>query len=469
MGQLLQRCRMPQGKVHPQWSYNAVIYELNVRQFSRAGDFRGVVDQLPRLAALGVDIIWLMPIFPIGILDRKGSLGSYYSTADYMAVNAEFGGLDDFGRLVEVAHGLGMRVILDWVPNHTSRDAVWVHSHPEWYVHLSGGGIVAPFDWSDTAQLDYSNLEMRVSMIEAMKYWVREFNVDGFRVDMAMLVPMEFLNQAVESLMEVRSDIFMLAEAEGADFHAHAFDASYGWAMHHLMVDVAQRRGGHNGVSGIGGASNICMQLQRQAIEYAARDMIMNFTSNHDENTWNGPEFQRFGGAARAMAMLTFVMPGVPMIYNGQEQGVDQSLNFFERDPIAWTTSNEWTALYGELIALRHSHPALKGGELGGDLFTVDCSEPGRILALKRVSCQGASAQCVSERREDSEIAICDEDCSNGLVIAIFNLSDTEAMVEFHDPDFQGSYRQVDSDQMAELRADSPFYLGPWGAFIYYR
>lgn len=449
MATLIQKHDIPVGKRHPEWCYNAVIYELNVRQFSAAGDFMGVIAQIPRLAALGVDVIWLMPIFPIGELERKGGLGSYYSIRDYRAVNPEFGTMGDFDALIVAAHAAGVRVVLDWVANHTSRDAVWVGAHRDWYVADDKGGIVAPFDWSDTAQLDYSNSAMRDEMIQSLKFWVTERNIDGFRMDMAMLMPMDFWDQVSGVLAGLRGgmgdELFMLAEAEGSQFQATTFDATYGWKMHHAMVDVAAGR------AAVGSLVDI---LLRNAVEFAPRDMEMNFTSNHDENSWNGSEFTRFGEALRNMAMLTFVLPGIPMIYNGQEMGVDQPLDFFDRDPILWhhflscsdcaANSRLYSSLYGELISLRHKLPALRGGERGGDLYLMDCDRAGQVLAVKRV-------------------------LGDSVVIALLNMSDSEVEVVVADDHFRGSYHQVGSDAVAELVPGRPFYLGPWGGFVYFK
>lgn len=443
MGQLLYRCQPPVCKRHPEWAYGAVIYELNVRQFSAEGTFAAVREQLPRLGRLGVDILWFMPIFPIGEERRKGSLGSYYSIRDYEAVNPEFGTFEEFRSLVEEVHQLGMRIILDWVPNHTSRDAVWVHRYPEWYKRdPATGEIATPYDWTDTAQLDYDNPAMRRGMTEAMLFWLRETAIDGFRVDMAMLEPIEFWDACVpelEAFMDSQErGLFMLAEAEGPEFHRVAFDATYSWEMHHLMVDVAQ-----NKVSSP--ADTLRSRLLHEAEAYPMDALRLRFTSNHDENSWNGSEFERFGASVRAMAALTYLLPGMPLIYNGQEAGSPRRLEFFDKDEVDWSgLGGEWTDFYREMNALRHSHAALWGGIAGGDLYAMDNSLSDKVFSVKR-------------------------SLGEGRVLGLFNLSGEHADFEVYDEVFNGEYRQVGSTGVARLQSGAHFYLPPWGFFVYYR
>lgn len=434
--QLLYPCQKPNGKNHPEWSYNAVIYELNTRQFSEEGNFRGVSRQLQRLKGLGVDIIWMMPIFPIGEDRRKGSLGSYYSIRDYKAVNPEFGTLDEFKDLVTEAHALGLKIILDWVPNHTSRDAVWTSQHPDWYEFDEvAGEIATPFDWSDTAKLDYANKDMCLEMINSMKFWLTDTGIDGFRVDMAMLEPIEFWNRCTPALEEVHPDLFMLAEAEGPEFHERAFDASYAWDMHHLLVKIAR---------GEANADSMRERLRWEALHYPAEALRMQFTSNHDENSWSDTEFARMGAAAKQMAALTFILPGIPMIYNGQEVASNRKLEFFDKDLIEWNAPNEFTRLYEDMCALRHSNPTLQSGGRGGNLWAIDNSEPWRIFAVKRT-------------------------LGEHTVIGLFNFSNSGADVRFYDEDFNGTYKQIGSPLKAQLESDSNFYIAPHGFFVYYK
>lgn len=444
MGNLLYRCHK-NGKTHPKWSYNAVMYELNVRQFTANGTFAAAEEHLPRLAELGVDVIWVMPIFPIGRDRRKGTMGSYYSIADYTAVNEEFGAFEDFCKFTKAAHDLGMKVILDWVANHTARDARWTREHPNWYEwDASKGEIATPFDWNDTAKLNYANQDMRAEMVRSMRFWLREAAVDGFRCDMAMLVPTDFWNDAtaqLETEMALQErELFMLAEAEGEEFHRTAFDATYAWELHHIFNSIAV---------GQANCYTLGERLSHENSIFPPSAFRLLFTSNHDENSWNGSAITRMGKAAPAFTALTFILSGMPLIYNGQEIALSRSLEFFERDPIDWNelgndSAKQAANLYKSLCALKHTHPALLAGEYGGDIYTIENSEPWRVFAIKRV---------VDDR----------------VVIALFNFSSSSAEVEFRDKDFCGEYQQVGSSQTANLHPGQNFFLPSWGYFIYYK
>ena len=297
---------------HAAWSYDAVIYEMNIRQTTPEGTFRSAARRLPLLRNIGVDAVWLMPVYPIGSINRKGTLGSYYSISNYCAVNPEFGTMADFDDFVAEAHRLGMRVLLDWVANHTSRDAVWLSECPtDWYERNADGSAKVPCDWDDTAKLNYANREVWRGEIDAMSFWLREHDVDGFRCDMAMLVPIEFWQQARSELQRINPDVFMLAEAEEQNMFDNAFDASYTWEMHHILCDVAQGRRR---------VWDLRNYIYADRGRYPQSAMRLMFTSNHDENSWNGSEFARFGAAAEIMAALTFVLPqSLPLIYTGQD------------------------------------------------------------------------------------------------------------------------------------------------------
>lgn len=436
MSQLLYSATRRQGKAHPQWSTDAVLYELNLRQFTPQGTFAAAAAHLPRLKTLGVDIIWLMPIFPIGQDRRKGTLGSYYSIRDYYGINPEFGDHHQMKSFVEAAHNNGMRVILDWVANHTSRDAVWTVEHPQWYEwDEARNEIATPFDWNDTAKLNYDNHDMRCEMVEALKFWLRETGIDGYRCDMAMLVPIDFWHNTIPQLQAVREDLFMLAEAEGPEFHAAGFDATYGWELHHLLCDIAVRRANANDLANL---------LISQAVAYPSDAISMQFTSNHDENSWNGSEYERLGNMTIPMAALTFILPGMPLIYNGQETAMNRRLEFFDKDLIAWKNDTYIEKLYTSLTTLKHSHPALKAANAGADLIRIDNSQPSNILTLKRK---------IGDR----------------VVIALFNLAWYESTFRVYDADFCGEYYQIGSSETAELFSDRDFYLPGNGWFIYYK
>lgn len=359
---------------HPDWAYNAVIYEMNIRQYTPEGTFDAAARQLPRLKKLGVDVLWLMPVYPIGVKERKGTLGSYYAIRDYCDVNPEFGDMDDFDRFLSQAHESGFKVILDWVANHTSPDAVWESGKPaDWYVRDSLGNTVTQYDWTDIAELNYDNKDMRAAMTDAMRFWLDK-GVDGFRCDMACEVPVDFWRETLPQLRKDYPGVYFLAEGETPELHEDAFDASYAWKLHHLLNDIAQGRKG---------VPDLEEYIAEDSAAYPAEAFRLMFTSNHDENSWAGTEFERMGDAARAMAVLTFTLPGgQPLIYTGQEMGWNHRFEFFEKDPVPAWEENSYTDFYKELINIRHRNPALSAGEKGGKFDIV--STAGNTLVFTR-------------------------------------------------------------------------------------
>ena len=343
---------------HPDWAYSSVIYEMNVRQYTPEGTFAAAEAQLPRLQRLGVDVIWLMPIYPIGVEERKGTLGSYYAISDYCAINPEFGTMSDFDSFLTAAHKAGFKVILDWVANHTSPDAVWESDRPaDWYVRDSLGNTVTQYDWTDIAELNYENADMRAEMVRSMRFWLDK-GVDGFRCDMACEVPLDFWRDALPQLRADYPGVYFLAEGETPELHVDAFDASYAWELHHLLNDIARGRKG---------VADLESYIAGDSAAYPAEAFRLMFTSNHDENSWAGTEFERMGAAAEAMAVLTFTLPnGQPLIYTGQEMGWNHRFEFFEKDPVPAWEENGHTDFYKELIRIRHENPALAAGEKGG-------------------------------------------------------------------------------------------------------
>ena len=361
-------------KHHADWIYEATIYEVNIRQYTPEGTFSAFMNHIPRLKELGVGILWIMPVQPIGEAGRKGTLGSYYSIKNYTQTNPEFGTLDEFKQLVKTAHDAGMKVILDWVANHTSLDAVWTTEHKDWYVTDSLGKILSPYDWTDVAKLNYDNADMRKAMLDAMVFWLKETNIDGFRCDVAYEVPTDFWESTVAELKKVKPDIFMLAEAEKPELNVNAFDAYYGWEVHHKMNEIAQ------------GKANVdsLHKALSKAANFPDYAIPMYFTSNHDENSWKGSEFERMGDAAETFAALSYFLPGIPLIYSGQEIGFNRRLQFFEKDSIDWTGSTHYTALYQKLIKLRKENKALFSPESGGLLEEIKTNKPNEIFAGRR-------------------------------------------------------------------------------------
>ena len=415
---------------HAAWSYDAVLYEMNVRQLTDEGTFAAAMRHLQHLKDMGVDAVWLMPIYPIGKVERKGSLGSYYSISDYCAVNPEFGSMADFDAFVAEAHRLGMKVILDWVANHTARDAKWLKEKSiTWYERDEQGVAKVPWDWSDTAKLNYAEKAVWQGQIEAMKFWVQEHAVDGFRCDMAMLVPLEFWQEVRRELQCVKSDIFMLAEAEGAEFFDNAFDTCYGWELHHSMVDVAK---GNSRVWAI--RDKIYSLLN----DNPRTSMHMSFTSNHDENSWSGSEQSRFGAALEAMIALTFVLPkSLPLIYTGQEIGCDHSFAFFDKDAMPKFEPNEATERYRRLCEMKHSFEALRSADKGGSFVEINTNAPDCMLAFVRENEQGR-------------------------VVYIANLSPYKIFADFHAGIYAGEYDDVLSGEKSMLYEHTWGDVEPW-------
>jgi 1,4-alpha-glucan branching enzyme len=339
---------------------SAVMYEVNTRQYSEKGTFAEVTQNLKRIKSLGIDIVWMMPIHPIGVKNRKGTLGSYYSVQDYKGINPSYGDTADFRKLVNTAHTLGMKVIIDWVANHTAWDHAWIQQHPDWYVRDDKGNIQTQYDWSDVAKLDFTNKEMRAAMISDMAYWVNTFGIDGFRCDVAFLVPQDFWEQARAQLESIKP-MYMLAEMEwNADitptpnaYFEKAFNTSYGWNYMGVSQDMAK---------GKKTLSDFRKELQENYHKFPAKMTKLYFITNHDENSWNGTIEEKYGAHWKLYATLCYTLPkSMPLMYTGEEAGLNRRLSFFEKDPIL---QKEWadTSRYGwyrNMIQLRHTNKAL--------------------------------------------------------------------------------------------------------------
>lgn len=415
---------------HPAWSKDAVIYELNTRQFTPEGTFRAAEAHLPRLKKLGVDILWLMPIHPIGEKNRKGTLGSPYSVRDYRAVNPELGTLDDLKHFVDAAHAQGMRVILDWVANHTAWDNALVAEHPEWYARDWKGDFQPTpwWDWSDIIDLDYAQPGLRKYMTEAMAYWVREAGIDGYRCDVAGFVPVDFWDHVRRELEAIRpGGIFMLAEWEARDLHARAFDMTYAWSWNEAMHAIAK---GEKDVS----ALFVYYSWNESAFPPGA--MRMTFTSNHDKNSWEGTDREQFGAALEPAIVLSVVGEGMPLLYSGQEAGNPKRLQFFERDPIEWKP-HPVGDLYAKLFALKKRTSALWNGAWGATMVHVPNSAPKEVLSFVRRD-------------------------ANGRVFAVLNLSPKPQTVRFEQALYHGTYTDFFADRPATLDAGTTLAMAPW-------
>ncbi len=337
------------GQSHHDWSYNLSIYEVNVRQYTSAGTFNAFETHLDRLKNMGVGILWFMPIHPIGVQNRLGSLGSYYSVKDYYGINPEFGTLDDFKDLVDSIHAKGMYVLIDWVGNHTSWDNTLTVTHPEWYIKDDGGNFTPPpgTGWTDVIQLDYSKPELREYMIDAMKFWITEAGIDGFRCDAVSFMPLDFWSEAITELKNLKPGIFMLAEDDKTQYQSAGFDMSYAWGLlgfgNGILINIAE---------GTNNANVLNTYSTQENINYPAPHYRMYFTSNHDENSWYGTVYEDFGDAAEIFAVLTSIFRSMPLIYSGQEAGLDHRLAFFDKDEITWQP-HPFEQIYSTLLYLK--------------------------------------------------------------------------------------------------------------------
>ena len=372
----------------------AVIYEANIRQYSPSGHFDEFTKDIPQLKELGVKVIWLMPIFPISETKRKATggadskfasdfpeseqskyLGSYYAVTDFTKINPEFGTIEDFRNLIKTAHENGIYVILDWVPNHTGWDHTWIKSNPDYYTKDKDGNITHPegTDWTDVADLNYDNKDMRKEMIADMQYWIKDEGVDGFRCDVAASVPTDFWKEAIPQLRSTK-DIFMLAEAWEPELAKEdLFDMVYGWNTHHAMNHMAQ------GKQDLKAWKDRLTEIDSL---YEKNDIIMNFVTNHDENSWSGTIEERMKDAAPLMTALSYTIPGMPLIYSGMEYDMNHRLKFFEKDSIPKTKQKMWPLLE-KLGHLKNTNPALNGGKNPASYQNLETTND-KVLAFQR-------------------------------------------------------------------------------------
>jgi glycosidase len=424
----------------PAWSKDATIYQVNTRQFSEQGNFDGVTEQLARIKALGSDIVWLMPIHEIGQKNRKGSLGSPYAVKDFYSINPEFGDATSLKKLVNAAHSLGLKVILDWVPNHTAWDNPLVESHPHWYARdYKGDFRPSPWwDWDDIIELDYSHSELREYMIDALCYWVKEFDIDGYRCDVAGYVPNDFWQQVRAELIK-HKDVFMLAEWEDRDMHEYGFDMTYAWSWNEVMFGIAE------GVMPLDKLRKYYSWNERAWPKEAYR---MTFVSNHDENAWEGTPEEKFGPMLNGAIALSVVGEGMPLIHNGQEAGESKRLAFFERDSIDWQ-NHFMNDYYRMLLSVRKQHSALHNGKHGAKMHQVPNSQMSQVFSFVR---------------EDN----------HSKWFCVFNFSSDAVSVDFKEAFYVDKYdAQIDSQNCQYQMCHSNFESGqslqmsPWGFKIF--
>ncbi|EMR02322.1 alpha-amylase family glycosyl hydrolase [Cesiribacter andamanensis] len=424
------------------------IYEVNIRQHTPEGTFKAFQQHLPRLKELGADILWIMPVQPIGELDRKGSLGSYYSIKDYTSTNPEFGSLQDFKELVQQAHALGMYVILDWVPNHTAWDHAWMQQRPDYYMTDSAaavvgknlgvaadyyktrgsGKLVYESNWDDIALLNLYQPATRQAMIEAMRFWITEADIDGFRADHAgHEIPLFFWEEAAAALNPLK-ELFWLAEWDEPRMHL-VFHASYDWGLLHLTERVARGRAT---------ADDLHEHIRKDLAAYGQGAYRLNMITNHDENSWSGTIRERYGEGADAFAVFSFTAYGMPMLYSGQEAGLNKRLRFFDKDTISWEDPTKYGRFYGRLNQLKAENQALWSGPHGGMPEKLEDGNP-EVFSFRRSK-------------------------GGNTVIGIFNLSANAQRIQISEAGLAGSLTDTFSGSAYQL---DQLELAPWQYLLF--
>ncbi len=422
----------------PEWAKNATIYEVNLRQFTPEGTLAAFRAHLPRIKDLGMDILWFMPIHPISKAKQKGPLGSPYAVADYRGFNPEYGTLEEFKATIDEIHSLGMKVIIDWVPNHTGWDHPWITEHPDWYTKDADGNITDPINyetgepwgWTDVADLNYDNQDMRRAMLDDLKFWVNDMALDGFRFDVAHGVPDDFWDQVKAELYSIRP-LFLLAESE-TPYHANsgAFIATYAWKFKDVTNEIA---------AGDRKAGDLQAYLEEDRSKFKA-GFHMYFTTNHDENSWQGTVFERLGDGHKAFAVLAATFDGMPLLYGGQEAPLKKRLEFFERDPIDWN-DYEYTAFYKTLMNLKHQNQALWNGSYGGEPVRINTTNNDAVFAFSR------------QKNDDK-------------VLVILNLSAEPQVVKLEGEDYEGEYNNVFAGTTTTLTQDAELTLNAWDYLV---
>jgi len=407
------------------WANTASIYEVNIRQYTAEGTFKAFEKHLPRIKDMGIDIVWLMPITPISQLHKKGSLGSYYACSSYTKINPEFGNEADFKDLVDAAQALGMKVIMDWVANHTGSQHEWMQEHPNWFAQDASGNFTERNGWDDVVDLNFDNALMCAALIDAMAYWVNQFNIDGFRCDMAHLVPLDFWIEARTNLEKTKI-LYWLAETEDIAYH-QVFDTSYAWSWMHASQKVGKE------VDGLQEVYNVLHQYA----QYPQGASKLFFTSNHDENSWNGTEYEKYGIAAKAWAVFTLTWNGQSLIYGGQELPNHKRLAFFEKDEIQWTSVTPLLHdFYKTLLTARKQFPVLAAGS-------------------------------ISNLPTDNAVMAYLKEAQGQTALVILNLSPERHQVHIVHDAFNGKFTNLFSGLNFEFNGDSQFELMP-GEYIVY-
>jgi len=412
-----------------QWVDTISIYEVNIRQYTPEGTFKAFQNHLPRIQAMGMDVLWLMPITTISTEGRKGNLGSYYACSSYTKINPEFGNEQDLIDLIGLAHQLGMKVMIDWVANHTGRKHEWMQNHPDWFSRDEAGNFTERNGWDDVVDLNYNNHEMRAALIGAMQFWVQSFKIDGFRCDMAHLVPLDFWKTA-RTACETIKPLFWLAECEVATYH-EVFDASYAWDWMHVSEKLTKGEANMNEV----------YNVLHQYNQYPVGALKLFFTSNHDENSWNGTEYEKFGPAAKAWAVFSFTWKGIPLVYSGQELPNQKRLAFFDKDSIDWSHPPQLHDFYKTLNALRKSYAS--------------------IIKAATFNLPTAAEKTMAYLRYATELD------SKEIILVVLNLGDQAQKIRFAHDLLVGEFTNIFSGLCFAFNKDVAFELMPGDYFVY--
>ncbi len=418
------------------WSHTTTIYEVNVRQYTPAGTFNAFAQELPRLKELGVKTLWFMPVTPIAQKNKKGSLGSYYACSDYTAINPEFGTMEDFKNLVKQAHQMGFKVIIDWVANHTGWDHKWTTEHPDYYQKDTATNdfkIASGMD--DIIELNFKNPALRKAMIDAMKFWVTECDIDGFRCDLAFWVELDFWKEARPQLDAVKP-LFWLGEFDELEKpeYGEAFDASYSWTWMHRTEDFYKKQQPLDSL----------YQVLNKYDDLGDSTMRAWFTTNHDENSWNGTEYEKYGDMAKALAVFSVTWNGVPLLYSGQELGNTKRIDFFEKDTIqAGGNAGELTAFYKTLLELKSSNLALRAGDPSVQTFRIKTSEAKNVIAYLRK--QG----------------------SNEVLVVLNMSAQKDLHFDITDEKITGLFKNIFSGATKDFTKEKSFEMQGWEYLVY--
>lgn len=417
------------------WANTTTIYEVNVRQYTEAGTLLAFMGELPRLKEMGVQTLWFMPLTPIAQKNKKGSLGSYYACSDYTSINPEFGKLEDLRQLVKQAHDMGMKVILDWVANHTGWDHVWTMQYPEYYlIDPDTQDFCRASGMDDIIELDFSKPALRKAMKDAMQFWIDECDIDGFRCDLAFWVEIDFWKEARKELDAIKP-LFWLGEFDELDNpeYGEAFDVSYTWTWMHKAKDFYEKKLPIDSL----------LTVLKKYDDLGDSTMRAWFTTNHDENSWNGTEYEKYGDMAQALAVFSCTWNGIPLLYSGQELPNKKRIKFFDKDFIAWTGTNALHDFYRSLLSLRSTNPALRSGDPAVQTFRIKTSDPENVFSFLR-------------KKDEKEILV------------VLNLSANDDLhLDIIDPMLTGTYKNIFSGAMKDLSREKSFEMQGWEYLVY--